>query len=77
MMNQYISLFLHYKDPLCFFVSFVGRCGWLKDKYGLSWQVIPTVLGELKNSKEPGNAQRVMQAMFQMNKLDIKTPQEA
>jgi predicted 3-demethylubiquinone-9 3-methyltransferase (glyoxalase superfamily) len=48
-----------------------SRCGWLKDKYGLSWQVIPTVLGEMLADKDPKKAQRVMQAMLQMDKIDI------
>jgi predicted 3-demethylubiquinone-9 3-methyltransferase (glyoxalase superfamily) len=47
------------------------RCGWLKDKYGLSWQIIPTTLGKLLNDKDPAKAQRVMQAMLQMDKIDI------
>ncbi|MFZ0455046.1 MAG: VOC family protein [Ignavibacteriaceae bacterium] len=46
-------------------------CGWLKDKYGLSWQVVPTALGELLSSKEEGKSQRVMQKVLQMKKLDI------
>jgi predicted 3-demethylubiquinone-9 3-methyltransferase (glyoxalase superfamily) len=48
-----------------------GRCGWLKDKYGLSWQINPIVLGEMLNDKDPGKANRVMQAMLQMDKIDI------
>lgn len=52
-------------------------CGWLKDKYGLSWQVVPTELGRLMTSKEPGKAGRVMAAMLQMKKIDIKTLSEA
>ncbi|MNC59369.1 3-demethylubiquinone-9 3-methyltransferase [compost metagenome] len=48
-----------------------GPCGWLKDRYGLSWQIFPTVLGELLNDPDPVKAQRVMQAMLQMGKLDI------
>lgn len=47
------------------------RCGWLKDKYGLSWQIIPSILGELLSSKEPGRSDRAMQAMLQMNKIII------
>ncbi|HWO03065.1 MAG TPA: VOC family protein [Blastocatellia bacterium] len=54
-----------------------GRCGWLKDKYGLSWQVNPTVLGEMLQDKDPERAKRVMNAMLQMDKIDIKTLQEA
>ena len=46
-------------------------CGWLRDKYGLSWQIIPSVLGELMQDPDPVKAGRVMQAMLQMNKIDI------
>jgi predicted 3-demethylubiquinone-9 3-methyltransferase (glyoxalase superfamily) len=48
------------------------QCGWLKDKYGLSWQIVPTVLGELLGDKDAAKSQRVMQAMLKMVKLDIK-----
>jgi len=48
-----------------------GRCGWLKDKFGVSWQIVPTALGELMKDKDPQKSKRVMQAMFQMNKIDI------
>ncbi len=48
-----------------------SRCGWLKDKFGVSWQIIPTVLGELLSDPDPEKAGRVMQAMLQMNKIDI------
>src|SRR6267142_2364474 len=48
------------------------QCGWLKDKYGLSWQVTPTVLTEMLKDKNPAKAGRVMQAMLQMKKIDIK-----
>jgi len=54
-----------------------GRCGWLKDKYGLSWQVTPSVLGELLQDKDPVKAKRVMEAMLQMDKIDIKTLKQA
>jgi len=47
------------------------RCGWLQDKYGLSWQIIPSVLGKMLGDKDPAKAKRVMQAMLQMDKLDI------
>jgi predicted 3-demethylubiquinone-9 3-methyltransferase (glyoxalase superfamily) len=53
------------------------RCGWLQDKYGLSWQIIPKVLGELLGHKDPQIAQRSMQAMLQMTKIDIKKLQQA
>ena len=49
-----------------------GRCGWLKDKFGLSWQIIPTALGRLLNDPDPAKSKRVMQAMLQMNKIDIE-----
>jgi predicted 3-demethylubiquinone-9 3-methyltransferase (glyoxalase superfamily) len=54
-----------------------GQCGWLKDKYGLSWQIVPKVLGELMQSKDAGKAQRVMQALLKMKKLDIETLRQA
>jgi predicted 3-demethylubiquinone-9 3-methyltransferase (glyoxalase superfamily) len=53
------------------------RCGWLKDKYGLSWQIIPSVLGKMMGDKDREKAGRVMKAMLQMNKIDIKTLQQA
>jgi predicted 3-demethylubiquinone-9 3-methyltransferase (glyoxalase superfamily) len=54
-----------------------SRCGWLKDKYGLSWQIVPTVLGELLQDKDPVKAKSVMGAMLQMNKIDIKKLKQA
>ena len=54
-----------------------SRCGWLQDKYGLSWQIIPSVLGKLLGDKDPQKADRVMQAMLQMDKIDIKRLQAA
>lgn len=48
------------------------RCGWVKDKYGLSWQIVPTILGELLQDKSAEKSKRVMQAMLQMDKLDIE-----
>lgn len=48
-----------------------GQCGWLKDKYGLSWQVVPTILPKLLQDKDPVKTERVTRAMFQMTKLDI------
>ncbi len=47
------------------------RCGWLKDKYGVSWQIIPSALGELLNDKDAGKSEKVMTAMLQMDKIDI------
>jgi predicted 3-demethylubiquinone-9 3-methyltransferase (glyoxalase superfamily) len=52
-------------------------CGWVTDRYGVTWQVVPTVLGELLQGEDPEKAKRVMQAMLQMQKLDIKALQEA
>ena len=54
-----------------------SMCGWLKDKYGLSWQIVPSILGRLLNDPDPVKAQRVMQAMLQMKKIDIKGLQRA
>lgn len=48
-----------------------GPCGWLKDKYGLSWQIIPTVLGEMLQDEDADKANRVMEAMLKMGKIDI------
>jgi predicted 3-demethylubiquinone-9 3-methyltransferase (glyoxalase superfamily) len=48
-----------------------SMCGWLKDKYGLSWQIIPQGLGQMLNDPDPARAQRVMQAMLKMNKIDL------
>ena len=53
------------------------QCGWLTDKYGLSWQIVPTVLGKLLADKDPEKANRVMKALMQMKKLDIKGLQQA
>jgi predicted 3-demethylubiquinone-9 3-methyltransferase (glyoxalase superfamily) len=53
------------------------RCGWLQDKFGLSWQIIPTVLGQLLGDKDPQRAKRAMQAMLQMTKIDIHKLQQA
>jgi predicted 3-demethylubiquinone-9 3-methyltransferase (glyoxalase superfamily) len=53
-----------------------GRCGWLKDKFGLSWQVIPSILGKMLHDKDAEKAKRVMKAMLQMNKIDIKVLQQ-
>jgi len=53
------------------------QCGWLKDKYGISWQIVPTVLGELLGDEDPVKAQNVMEAMLTMNKIDIDELQKA
>ena len=52
-------------------------CGWVTDKYGLSWQIIPTVLGDLLQHKDPEKAKKVMQAMMTMKKMDIAALQKA
>jgi predicted 3-demethylubiquinone-9 3-methyltransferase (glyoxalase superfamily) len=54
-----------------------GPCGWLKDKYGLSWQIVPSVLPELLQDEDTEKANRVMKAMLQMKKLDIAALQDA
>lgn len=54
-----------------------SRCGWLKDKFGLSWQIIPKALGELMGDPDPVKSQRVMQAMLQMSKIEIKALRDA
>ena len=51
--------------------------GWIKDKYGLSWQIVPTILGEYLNDPDPQKSQRVMNTMLQMEKLDIKKLKQA
>ena len=48
-----------------------SQCGWLKDKFGVSWQIVPTILGKLLTDKDPARANRAMQAMLKMVKLDI------
>jgi predicted 3-demethylubiquinone-9 3-methyltransferase (glyoxalase superfamily) len=54
-----------------------GPCGWLKDKFGLSWQIVPTALPRLLSDPDPEKAQRVMAAMLEMKKIDIETLQRA
>ena len=49
----------------------IEQCGWLKDKYGVSWQIVPAILGEMLQDKDPERSHRVMQAMLKMVKLDI------
>ena len=78
--NEAISMFVDCKtqeevDELWSKLSEGGeilQCGWLKDKYGLTWQIIPSILGEMLNDPDPIKAQGVMQAMMQMKKIDIK-----
>lgn len=77
--SQAISFFVHCKtqddvDELWEKLSEGGeiqQCGWLKDKFGVTWQIVPTVLGEMLQDKNPEKSKRVMQAMLQMEKLDI------
>jgi predicted 3-demethylubiquinone-9 3-methyltransferase (glyoxalase superfamily) len=54
-----------------------GPCGWLTDKFGVSWQIIPRTLGELLNDEDPEKAQRVMNAMLQMSKIEIEGLRQA
>jgi predicted 3-demethylubiquinone-9 3-methyltransferase (glyoxalase superfamily) len=54
-----------------------GRCGWLEDKYGVSWQIIPSILGEMLQDEDAGKAKNVMEAMLQMNKIDINALKQA
>lgn len=54
-----------------------SQCGWLKDKFGVSWQIVPTGLGDLLGGPDPLKAQRAMQAMLKMRKLDIAALQHA
>src|SRR6266487_994896 len=53
------------------------QCGWLKDKYGVSWQIVPTVLPQMLQDKDAGKSQRVMKALLQMKKLDIQRLKQA
>jgi predicted 3-demethylubiquinone-9 3-methyltransferase (glyoxalase superfamily) len=54
-----------------------GPCGWVKDKYGLSWQIVPTVLGKMLQDKDAKKTDQVMAAMLQMKKLDVKILEQA
>src|SRR5215468_12269766 len=54
-----------------------GQCGWLKDHYGLSWQIVPTVLPQMLSDPNPARAERVLQAVMRMQKLDITELEEA
>ncbi len=80
-----ISLFVNCErqqevDELWEKLSTGGRkdsCGWLQDKYGLSWQIIPSALGKMLGDKNPKKAGSVMQAMLKMDKIDIKKLEEA
>jgi predicted 3-demethylubiquinone-9 3-methyltransferase (glyoxalase superfamily) len=54
-----------------------GPCGWLKDKFGLSWQIVPTALGEMLGDPDPDKSRRTMEAMLKMKKIDVQTLQQA
>jgi predicted 3-demethylubiquinone-9 3-methyltransferase (glyoxalase superfamily) len=54
-----------------------GQCGWLKDKFGVSWQIVPSGLEELLNSRHPGKSERVMKALMSMTKLDARALRRA
>jgi predicted 3-demethylubiquinone-9 3-methyltransferase (glyoxalase superfamily) len=54
-----------------------SRCGWLKDKFGLSWQIIPTTLGRMLSDPDPAKSKRALDAMLQMDKLDLQRLQQA
>jgi predicted 3-demethylubiquinone-9 3-methyltransferase (glyoxalase superfamily) len=53
------------------------QCGWLKDKYGVSWQIVPTILGEMLQDKDAEKSERVMKAMLKMKKMDVETLRQA
>jgi predicted 3-demethylubiquinone-9 3-methyltransferase (glyoxalase superfamily) len=55
----------------------IQQCGWLKDKFGLSWQIVPTVLPELMSDADPEKVRRVTEAMLQMTKIDIAKLRQA
>jgi predicted 3-demethylubiquinone-9 3-methyltransferase (glyoxalase superfamily) len=55
----------------------IEQCGWLKDKYGVSWQIVPTILGEMLQDKDTEKSEEVMKAMLQMKKIDIKGLEQA
>ncbi len=54
-----------------------GPCGWLKDKFGLSWQIVPKALGEMLGDPDPDKSRRTMEAMLKMKKIDVPTLQKA
>ncbi len=78
--TEAISLYVHcktQKDVDTLYAKLVrggkpSRCGWLQDKFGVSWQIVPSILGEYLADEDPEKAQRVMQAMLKMGKLDIE-----
>ena len=77
--TEYLSHFIE-EDELWAKLSEGGetqQCGWLKDKYGVSWQIVPTVLGTMLQDKDVEKSTRVMEAMLKMDKLDTKLLQQA
>jgi predicted 3-demethylubiquinone-9 3-methyltransferase (glyoxalase superfamily) len=83
--TEAISLFVYCEnqeeiDRLWYTLSAGGEesmCGWLKDKYGLSWQIVPTILDKLMSDPDPAKANAATQAMLKMQKLDIQALQDA
>jgi two-component system sensor histidine kinase QseC len=67
----------HYWDKLSSDGGTTSQCGWLKDKFGLSWQVVPTILTKLAGNSDKKKVGSMMQVMMKMTKLDIKILQEA
>jgi predicted 3-demethylubiquinone-9 3-methyltransferase (glyoxalase superfamily) len=64
-------------EKLCADGGEPGQCGWLKDRFGLSWQIVPTSLGAMLSDRDPAKARRVADAMMQMKKLDLRKLKEA
>lgn len=84
--NESFSLFVncenqeevdYYWDKLIAGGGEASQCGWLKDKYGLSWQIVPEVLGKMMGDSDPARLQRVVEVMLKMSKLDIAGLQRA
>jgi predicted 3-demethylubiquinone-9 3-methyltransferase (glyoxalase superfamily) len=84
--NEAVSMFVHCEDQAevdYFWNALIAdggeesMCGWLKDKYGLSWQIIPKQLGELMGDPDPAKSQRVIQAMLKMKKIVVADLQKA
>ena len=84
--NDGISLFVscetqeeidYYWDKLSAGSSDTGQCGWITDRFGLRWQIVPSVLDRMLSDSKSGNSQRAMEAMLKMKKLDIKALQQA
>lgn len=83
--NESVSLYVECEDQTeidYFWEKFSAvpeaeQCGWLKDKYGLSWQIVPKVLGELMSDSDPAKVQRVTEAFLQMKKFDIQKLEDA